>query len=228
METFVMYRVTPTPAALCNHHGHVALFDHIDDATTLERYARAVTVQMGGAAGYAFPIMTGVQLKQTVIRGTLSLAVNLGRAVLESRHAKTSPVDAICDVTGGGVMFSGKVIDVERRMTAGFARGVVRLEGSGDHHDNVVLIDFQNENLIARHTDGSVLAVVPDLICLVDSDTGAPLTTEVLRYGLRATVIGISAPEELRTEIGLRFVGPSAFGYDDVDYRPLPGRYANR
>jgi hypothetical protein len=91
-----------------------------------------------------------------------------------------------------------------------------------------VRIDFQNENLIARDGHGAVLAVVPDLICLVDTDTGAPLTTEVLRYGLRATAVGIPAPAELRTEIGLRTVGPAAFGYGDVAYTPLPGSYANR
>jgi len=228
METFVMYGVTPTPAALCNHHGHIAIFDAIDDATTLERYARAVTIQMGGSAGYAFPLMTGRQTRQTVIRGTLSLAIRLGEAVLAARRDKTDPVAAVCDVTGGQRLFTGKVTDVERRMTGGFARGVVRLDGFGVSAGRSLRIDFQNENLIARSDGGEVLAVVPDLICLIDCDTGAPLTTEVLRYGLRAAVIGIPAPPELRTEIGLRFVGPAAFGYHDVEYRPLPGSYAKR
>src|SRR5690606_19248198 len=122
METFVMYGVTPTPAALCNHHGHIAIFDAIDDATTLERYARAVTIQMGGSAGYAFPLMTGRQTRQTVIRGTLSLAIRLGEAVLAARRDKTDPVAAVCDVTGGQRLFTGKVTDVERRMTGRFAR----------------------------------------------------------------------------------------------------------
>jgi uncharacterized protein len=228
METFAMYGVMPTPAALCNHHGHIVVFDNIADATTLERYARAVTIQMGGSAGYAFPVMTGAQLKATVIPGTLSLAVRLGEAVQAARHDKTSPTEAICRVTGGRQIFVGKVLDVERRMTGGFARGVVALEGFGDDTGKVLRIDFQNENLIAREGGGAVLAAVPDLICLVDTDTGAPLTTEVLRYGLRATAIGIPAPAELRTEVGLRFVGPAAFGYDDVVYTPLPGSYANR
>jgi DUF917 family protein len=227
METFAMYGVTPTPAALCNHHGHIAIFDRIDDATTLERYARAVTIQMGGSAGYAFPVMTGAQLRETVIPGTLSLAIRLGEAVMAARREKTDPVAAVCAVTGGQLLFAGKVLDVERRMTGGFARGVVVLEGFGDFTGRTLRVDFQNENLIARE-EGDVLAVVPDLICLIDSDTGAPLTTEVLRYGLRATAIGIPAPAELRTEVGLRFVGPAAFGYGDVEYRPLPGSYANR
>lgn len=228
METFAMYGVAPTPAALCNHHGHITIFDHIDDATTLERYARAVTIQMGGSAGYAFPVMTGAQLRETVIPGTLTLAIRLGEAVMVARRDKADPVAAVCEVTGGQRLFAGKVIDVERRMSGGFARGVVVMEGFGDDAGRTLHVDFQNENLIARDAAGAVLAVVPDLICLIDSDTGAPLTTEVLRYGLRATVIGIPAPAELRTEIGLRFVGPAAFGYHDVVYTPLLGSYANR
>jgi uncharacterized protein len=228
METFVMYGVVPTPTALYNHHGHIAIFDHIGDATTLERYARAVTIQMGGSAGYAFPVMTGAQLRETVIPGTLSLAIRDGEAVKTARRDKTSPVAAVCEVTGGLRLFAGKVIDVERRMSGGFARGVVVMQGFGDDTGRTLRIDSQNESLIARGGRGAVLAVVPDLICLIDSDTGAPLTTEVLRYGLRATVIGIPAPVELRTDVGLRFVGPAAFGYHDVVYTPLPGNYANR
>ena len=42
-------------------------------------------------------------------------------------------------------------------------------------------IDFQNENLIARADDGEILAVVPDLICLVDEDSAEPITTEIVR-----------------------------------------------
>jgi DUF917 family protein len=69
---------------------------------------------------------------------------------------------------------------------------------------------------------------VPDLICLVDEDTAEPLTTEILRYGLRAVVLGIPAPEQLTTEAALAVVGPAAFGYPEVPYVPLPGVYGQR
>jgi DUF917 family protein len=65
---------------------------------------------------------------------------------------------------------------------------------------------------------------VPDLICIVDIETGAPVTTEVLRYGLRVTVLGIPAPALLRSQAALAVVGPGAFGYA-VDYQPLPGMF---
>ena len=58
----------------------------------------------------------------------------------------------------------------------------------------------------------------------MDSETSAPVTTEVLRYGLRVTVLGIPAPPLLRTPEALAVVGPRAFGYDD-EYAPLPGAY---
>lgn len=227
METFLIYGIHPTPGALCDHFGHTVVFDHLTDGKRFERYMRAVTIQMGGAAGYAYPAMTGEEIKRVAIPGTLTLAVSLGDAVLRARANHTSPVQAALEVTGGHRLFTGKIVDVQRRMVAGFARGIVKFVGFGDHDGASLSIDFQNENLIARRDDGFVLATVPDLICIIDSETGEPLTTELLRYGMRATVIGIPAPSELRTARALETIGPAAFGYPDVPYQPLPGSYAN-
>lgn len=224
MDTFAIYGVPTTPAALADIYHNIVLFPWLRDALTLERYARAVTVQMGGAAGFAFPAMSGRDLRRVVIPFTVTLAVRLGEAVLAARRQHSDPIAAALAVTGGDVLFRGKIVDVERRLAAGFARGVVRLHGLGEDHGATMEIDFQNENLIARR-DGTVVAVVPDLICLVDLETAEPVTTEVLRYGLRVAVLGIPAPAMLRTPEALAVVGPAAFGYTDVAYRPLPGTY---
>ena len=180
---------------------------------------------MGGAAGYAFPPMTAEEVRRTAIPGTVSLAIEIGRAVLAARAALANPVDAALAVAGGQRLFHGKIVDVERRLLGGFARGVLQLEGSGLDAGRALRIDFQNENLIARTDDGEILAVVPDLICLVDEDSAEPITTEIVRYGLRVVVLGIPAPEMLKTQEALRFIGPEAFGYDGVPYVPLPGRF---
>jgi DUF917 family protein len=42
----------------------------------------------------------------------------------------------------------------------------------------------QNEFLLLR-VDDQIQAIVPDLISMVDSERGTPITTEVVRYGLR-------------------------------------------
>jgi len=225
METFAISGVRPTPAAIADPRGHVVVFDNIADAQTLERYARAVTIQMGGSTGYAFPVMTGAELKRTAIPHTLSLADRIGGAVLAARATHADAIAAVLAVAGGHRLFAGKVVDVNRRLEGGFARGELRLQGTGDDADSMLTIDFQNENLIARTADGDVLAVVPDLICLVDAETAEPVTTEVVRYGLRVVVLGIPAPEQLRTAEALAVVGPAAFGYVDVAYVPLSGLY---
>ncbi len=228
MDTFMIYGIKPTPAVISDPRGHVAIFDQLDDPETLERYARAVTIQMGGSAGAAGPAMSGRELKQTLIRDTITLAIEIGDAVLQARTGHADTVDAVLGVTGGQRLFRGKIVDVDRRLVGGFARGVLRIEGMGPNEGDTLSIDFQNENLIARNVKGEVLAIVPDLICIIDAETAEPITTELLRYGLRIEVIGIPAPEALKSEVAMRSVGPAAFGYKDVEFVPLPGYFANR
>ena len=224
METFCIYGVPATPAAIGDIYHNVVLFPSLRDAATLERYARAVTVQMGGSSGFAFPAMSGAAARRTCIPLTISLSEAIGAAVRAARRAHEDPVAAVLEVAGGHRLFQGKVIDVQRRMAAGFARGMLELEGLGPDRGDRMTIEIQNEYLIARR-NADVVAVVPDLVCLVDRDTAEPVATEVVRYGLRVAVLGIPAPARLKTAEALAVVGPTAFGYPDVEYRPLPGVY---
>jgi uncharacterized protein len=226
MDTFSVDGIPAAPGAICDIRGHVAIFDGFSDPVVLERYARAVTIEMGGSAGYAFPVMSGAEVKRSAIPDTISLAVRVGDAVLSARERHDDPVDAVLALTGGKRLFNGKIVDVERRLAGGFARGVLSLAGIGLDENRTLKIDLQNEYLIARTGDGEVLAVVPDLVCLVDADSADPVTTEVVRYGLRVVVLGIPAPEQLKTPAALDVVGPGAFGYD-VEFVPLPGVYGN-
>lgn len=201
---------------------HQVIFDNISDPTTLERYARVVTIQMGGAAGYAFPPMSADDVRRTAIPGTVTLAIAIGDAVLAAREAHRNPVDAALAVSGARGSSRGRLRTSSDACSVALA-GVVNLEGSGPNAGETLKIDFQNENLVARTGTGEVLAVVPDLICLVDEDTAEPITTEILRYGLRVVVLGIPAPELLKTPEALEVIGPAAFGYPEVKYTPLAG-----
>ena len=184
-----------------------------------ERLARAATVQMGCVACYAVAPMSAEQVRRTAIPNTLTLARDLGRAVQQAHSNGGDPLEAILGTCPGKVLFSGKVVDLDRRTTAGFARGTVTIDGMDSFIGQRMVIDFQNENLIARR-DGEIVCTVPDLICAVASDLGEPITTELMRYGLRITILGFPAPELWTTPEGLATAGPQAFGYD-TDYIPL-------
>ena len=44
------------------------------------------------------------------------------------------------------------------------------------------------------------------------------------RYGIRVSVLVLPAPPLMTSSKALEFVGPKAFGYDNVDYHPV-GEY---
>ena len=59
------------------------------------------------------------------------------------------------------------------------------------------------------------LAIVPDLICILDRETAEPITTENLKYGQRVKVVGASVPPIMRSARALEVWGPRAFGFDE-------------
>jgi hypothetical protein len=117
-------------------------------------------------------------------------------------------------------LFRGKVVDVERETRRGFALGRVEIARLGREGEGGRLrISFQNENLVAWEGE-AVVATVPDLILVLDPETGRAITTERLHYGQRVVVLAVGAPEIMRTAEALRVWGPEAFGYRGMPYRP--------
>lgn len=206
--------VRNTPMALADDKGNTLVLDAVSNHWA-ERIARSACVQMGCQVSCADTVLHGWQLRDGLVPDTLALAESLGRAVRLARASHASPVAAALDVLGGVFLFEGKVVDVERRTTGGFARGHARLESPSGTPE----LNFQNEHLLARR-DGAVVATTPDLICVLDTDTGEPVTTEAMRYGLRVTVIGAPCDPRWRSPGGLELAGPRYFGYD-CDYVPL-------
>lgn len=215
METFAVYGVQGSPLALAGERGEHVIIDTGADNRQMESFARAITIKLGGVGHIAEYAMTGADVRRTAVPRTLSMALALGRAIREAREAHLSPFKALEQALAKTLyselreLHVGKVVDVERRTTEGFARGRAVIEPLGPGAPVEVL--FQNENLVAMR-DGELLAIVPDLICIVDAETAEPITTEGLRYGQRIRVLGISTPELMRTEAALETFGPSAFG----------------
>jgi DUF917 family protein len=224
-ETFHVYGVSGSPLAITNdHHDQSLIETHSNEM--MEWLARGVTIRMGGVAYIANYAMTGATAKRVAISGTIGVGLRIGRALRVARERHLDPfahlIDTLADTPywPARVIFSGKIVEVFRRTTEGFAKGEVRiLEHETVAEPRTLEIEFQNENLIAR-TGDQILAIVPDLICVLDSETAEPITTEELRYGQRISVMAVRVPEIMRTPEALRVWGPRTFGFD-VDYEPL-------
>lgn len=222
MVTFTIGGMRATPMALTDEKGNSVIFDTITNKWT-EELARAVTMSCGGSVSVCLYAMNGKQLKQYAVKNIITRSENLGKAIRELKNCtEGSPEEAFYRATGGYKLFKGKISDVLRETRGAFNFGKVMLEGLNEFKGRAAYVEFQNENLLAV-VDGKIAATVPDLICLVDTETFTPVTTDAMKYGKRVYVIGLQCFEMWRSEKGLELVGPRYFGCD-TDYIPVEER----
>jgi len=215
MVTFTLGGISATPMAMFDDKGNGATFDTVSNKWT-ERLARALTIEMGGSAMVGLYATTAGKMRDYLIRGSLSMAKRIGE-LMQEHGANAARV--LAETYDGAVLFQGRVRDVDRRNEGGFTRGTVTIEGLGDFRRREVVLSFQNE-FIGAEEAGQMLATTPDLITLLDANTGQPITTEMVKYGLSVNVLGLPCAPIWRTPAALELVGPRYFGLD-VDYRPL-------
>lgn len=220
MTSFTVHGVPATPMSLVDDKGNTVTIETVDNLWT-ERLARTATVQMGGTALVAIYPMSTETARRAAIPGTMSLAIEIGRIIGDTRLDQAVRLSRLLARMRGVRLFEGKVEDVLRRTSGGFARGTATLAGSGPDQGAALAIEFQNENLVAL-SDGRPLAMVPDLISILDQETLRPITTEGLSYGQRVVVVATPCQGVWRTPRGLELAGPRYFGYD-FDYAPLKG-----
>jgi DUF917 family protein len=207
--------ISPCPAVMTDERGNLVVFRTIS-GDWAERLERAAAVEFGGAASSTEFSLTAAQARGATVRNSVSKAIRIGEAI---GAAAGSPVTALIAEIDAFRLVTGKVLDVERRTTSGFVRGSVVVEGLGEEAGRLIRLEFQNENLVALER-GRVLASVPDLITVLDSETADAILTETIRYGQRVTVIAFACDPVWRTERGIAVAGPRAFDYE-FDYLPV-------
>ncbi|MEJ6691312.1 MAG: DUF917 domain-containing protein [Paracoccaceae bacterium] len=220
MCTWSIYGHREAPAAMADEKGNIVIIRNTPDDVWLERIARSVVVAMGAAAGLATQPMRGDFVKRAAVPNTITQALNLGRAVLQAHETNADPVQTVIEQERGKLLMTAKIIDLQRHLKGGFAVGHMALEGFGDFLGDNGRIDLQNEFLVFWRND-LVEVCTPDLIVVLDSDTGLPITTEMLRYGQRIAVLGLPAHPLMRSAEALKVVGPTAFGYSKITFNPM-------
>lgn len=220
MCTWSIYGHREAPGAMADEKGNIVIIRDTPNDVWLERIARSVVVSMGAAAGLATQPMKGNFVKRAAVPGTITQALNLGRAVLQAHKTNADPVQTVINQERGKLLMTAKIVDLQRHLKGGFAIGHLALEGFGNFQGDSGRIDLQNEFLVFRRNE-MVEVCTPDLIVVLDSDTGLPITTEMLRYGQRIAVLGLPAHSLMRSAEALKVVGPAAFGYDDITFAPM-------
>lgn len=213
MVTYHLDGISPGAVTMGDEKGNTLLMYPINGEWS-ERLARSVTIQMGGTAKMCDYALEGKYVKQSAIPDTLTLAEEIGKIITKSKINGRNPVKEMLKKLSGFELFQGKAADIRRKIQDGFTRGEAILEGIYEYKDKSCKLFFQNEHLLAIDavTD-QPLAITPDLIAVLDIETGAPITTEGLKYGARVVVVAFPCNEKWRTVKGIETAGPGYFGY---------------
>ena len=197
------------PMSIADEKGNMCVFEATTNQTA-EALARAAVIQLGLANAISCYPMTVADVRRAGIRGSMTYCTEVGKRLADVKKGTDGAWQELLDYTGADLVFSGKVVDIDRRTTEGFARGTVVLEHLDDT-SRTMRVEIQNENLIAFE-DGEAVVTVPDLLCLIDNESADPVTTESLAYGQRLNVLAMPCAPEWHRDGMLELVGREPSG----------------
>lgn len=207
------------PIVAVDEWGNVSIITEAINYRMAERIGKLISAAAYGLAGDAGFLMTGKEMKEVIIPGTLTECFNVGRMIREAREAGENPVDELVKAFNGWVLIKGKVTKKEWEDKLGYYWGTHTIMGTGKHSNDVLKIWFKNENHVAWQND-RVIATSPDIITVVNAETGEPIANPLLKEGDNVAVIGLKARGQFRTTKGVDILGPRYFDFD-FDYIPI-------
>ncbi|KAH3989362.1 hypothetical protein HBI56_096520 [Parastagonospora nodorum] len=227
------------PVAIADGNGNTLYMGTAASDLKVEQVIRAALSQMGSSVGAADAPVTGAETRRWAVEHTISLSWRIGREVARVRkenridNVAECIIDAVGGTKAGRVLFKGKIVGVERKLYMGHVYGEVIIEGTEAAYAGRIKIPFKNENIAAiripesgdsetgKEKNEDVLAIVPDLIAVIDAQNGEAVGTPEYRYGLLVQVLAFTASERWTSPRGIEIGGPKSFGLDHLQYKPL-------
>ncbi len=209
------------PVASVDEWDNVCIIKKATNLRVVERIGKLISAGAYGLAGQAGFIMSGKELKETVIAGTLSKSYELGKFIREAQEAHLDHIpQKIAEKVGGWVLAEGKRTDFEDEDRIGYYWGTTTiLSDSGDEYK----IWFKNENHVCWK-NGEPFVSSPDLICVVDRHTGEPIPNPKMRQAQDVAIIVLPCDERLRQDKIKKVLDPQYFGFEDISYVPVEER----
>ncbi|MDH7484765.1 MAG: DUF917 domain-containing protein [Anaerolineae bacterium] len=214
-----LYGKNSFPLASVDRWGNVVILKEACSPHMLERIGKMLAVAAFGTCTIAATLLSGREMKEIIVPGTLTRCLHLGRAIRQARERGDDPVQAAIEHTGGWLLFEGEVTGKEWEDREGYMIGTTHIKGTGRFAGHGLDVWFKNENHVSW-LDGQPYVCSPDLVTIVDQETGEGFTNTVIDAGHRVAVIGIKGLEAFRSERGLAAAGPRYFGFG-VDYVPI-------
>ncbi|MBA3717508.1 MAG: DUF917 domain-containing protein [Actinobacteria bacterium] len=204
------------PVSMVDVWGNVTVLRSGTSAAMADRIGRALTEAVYGDIAFACYLMRADEATGVMAHGTLTRALEAGRAIREARARGADPVTAAADAIGATVLFRGDVVSTGLE-GGGHAFGVGRHQLAAGR--DTFTIWFKNESHVSW-LNGESYVTSPDCLAVIDLETGEPHTNYEVAEGQRVAVLGWRGADAHRTPRGLELLGPRHFGFD-LDYVPV-------
>lgn len=209
-----------TPMACANYYGNSTFIASSQSNGMTERISKHLAIASFGCVGCAAFPMLGKHAKALVVPGTLTRSFHIGRVIRKANQTGRDPLEEIANaVTGVHVLFRGTLIRRVWQNRDGYLWGEHIIRGLGEFSDHELKLWFKNENHVSW-LDGDPWASGPDVLELVDLETGDPIVNSFVEEGQRVGVMGVERCEQFAGELGIAALGPRRWGFD-WSYRPL-------
>lgn len=206
------------PIASVDEFGNTAVIKAVANDQLAERIGKLLSTAAYGLVGNAGILMTGKEMKEIVIPGTLTECIEAGRLIREFRTS-LDPVEELKQALDCYIIGRGKITNKESYTDKGYYFGTFTFEGLDQYAGNEYKVWFQNENHIAWK-NGKPVTMSPDIITMIDNKTGEPTTNAQLQVGDEMAIIGIKGRKEFDNEVGIDILGPKHFGFD-IEYKKI-------
>lgn len=207
------------PVAIVNRYGDTNLLTRCVNSQMIERNGKMLADSGFGMVAHACYIMSGKEVKDALVPGTLSQCFRVGRAIRAANESGNDPVAAAVEEAGGYLLAQARMVKKEGKTVDGLYYGTLELEGVGEFAGNTYKLWFENEYHVLWK-NGEPWITSPDIVQCVDSRTATPLTNTVINEGDQVSIVGVPGREQYQTGKPFSVMNPRYYNFD-FDHVPM-------
>ncbi len=197
------------PVASVDEWGNTCFIKSAVNPRVTEKIGKLISCGGYGLAGQAGIVLTGKELKETIIPGTLTECYEVGKLLREAREAGKDFVQELVEATDGYILCKGTIVKKEDSDEIGYYWGTVTIDAGDDEFKYW----FKNENHVVWK-NGEPYVTSPDIISAIDLDTGEPIPNPLSKVGQNVALVGLPCKPELETKECIDVLAPPYFGFD--------------
>jgi DUF917 family protein len=217
------YGIHLDPFAVCDEWGNEIFVQRAVTGNAAEMIGKMISVvtkssDSSALCGNCGIIMKGRDAKKVLVRGTLTKAFELGKAISNAKSSGKDPFQAAVDQLHAIPLFQGTIEKIDWESKEGYMYGKNTISGTGKWEGKTCEIWYKNENHMLW-VAGKLRCSSPDSICGIYTETGVATNNPTLKEGEKVAYMGIPNPEFRKPEI-LKYISPKHFGFNE-DYYPV-------